>query len=125
MNSGQQQRRRPSLTSVVPFLLMAPLAYMLSYAIVFRFAGELDGGLYYPPRESWQEFYVPVEWMTDNTPLREPLLRWAELWGKGVEEDFRFRSDLRLMGKDPYPVSASGATHGDGFGFGESSGGFL
>ena len=124
MSHNREQRQRPSFTSVVAFLLIVPLAYVLSYAIMFRFAGELNGGLYYPPRESWQELYVPAEWLTDHTPLREPLLRWAELWGNGVEEDFRFRSDLRLMGKDPYPGSTDGRRAQDGgFGFDDSGGG--
>ena len=117
MKPPGDQRGRPSLTSLVAFLLIVPLAYVLSYAVVFRFAGDLDTGLDFPPREGWQDLYVPVEWLTDNTPLREQLLLWAELWGKGVEEDFRFRSDLRLMGKDPYPNFGSRSGYTGDFGF--------
>lgn len=98
------QRKRPSFTRIAALFVLVPVAYVLSYAAVFHLVGEPDDGVNYPPRASWQEIYVPVEWLTDNTPLREPLLFWAGLWGKDVEHDFRLRSDRRRRGRDPYPT---------------------
>ena len=96
-------RTKPSLTSLVAFFLFVlPLVYVLSYAPVFRFTGDPGTG-FFGSRKGWQEPYQPVEWLTDNTPLREPLLFWAGLWGTVVEADFRYRSDRRIEGEDPYP----------------------
>jgi hypothetical protein len=88
---------------------------------MFRFKSDTDGTLF-PIRAEWQEWYVPVEWLTDNTPLREPLLHWAGLWGEYVEEDFRFRSDRRIRGEDPYNHGGRGGGFGDGSGGFDSSG---
>jgi hypothetical protein len=32
--------------------------------------------------------YIPVEWLIDHTPLDEPLLWWAELWGVEPRQSF-------------------------------------
>jgi hypothetical protein len=37
--------------------------------------------------------YAPVDWLIDKTPLKEPLLWWAHVWG--VEEDFWFANAIR------------------------------
>jgi len=34
------------------------------------------------PRTSILDLYVPVEWLIDNTPLRDELLVWANRWGQ-------------------------------------------
>ena len=64
---------------IVVFLLAA-MIYPLSYAPWIRFADSrsdkwvlADGYL----------FYRPVDWAYDNTPLRRPLLWWADRWGVG------------------------------------------
>ena len=31
--------------------------------------------------ETDRPFYAPARWLTRETPLREPLLMWADLWG--------------------------------------------
>ena len=111
--------RRPSLTSLVAFFLLVPFVYVLSYAPVFQFADD-ETSFSYPPRQGWQELYRPVEWLTDNTPLREPLLSWAKFWGEEVEDDFRYRSDLRMQGG-----ARTGGIGGDDFGDGGDSGGGL
>ena len=104
-------RGKPSRTSLIAFvLILSPVLYVLSYAPVFRLAGNEPtflafGVVTYSPREGWQELYQPVEWLTDRTPLREPLLDWAGLWGEGVEQDMRLRSERRIAGKDPYGTS--------------------
>ncbi len=95
-------RTKPSLTSIVAFGMLLAVLYVLSYAPVFRFTVDTETFLYFREREGWQELYVPIEWLTDNTSIREPLLSWAGLWGEEVEEDFRLRSDRRMRGEDPY-----------------------
>ena len=98
-------RTKPSKTSLVAFfLIMLPIMYVLSYAPTFRFVGDPSAHTYIGFREDWQELYRPVEWLTDTTPLREPLLFWSGLWGKEVESDFRLRSDRRMRGEDPYAL---------------------
>ncbi len=98
-------RTKPSLTSLVAFFLFVlPIMYVLSYAPVFRFVGDPSAHTYIGFREDWQELYRPVEWLTDTTPLREPLLFWSGLWGEEVEYDFRLRSDRRMRGEDPYAL---------------------
>jgi len=37
--------------------------------------------------------YKPVEWLIDETPLREPLFWWADVWGVG--DDVRRLARLR------------------------------
>ena len=110
-------RSKPSLTSLVAFAMLLTALYVLSYAPVFRCVGDPGyrfgrGRSYYLTREGWQELYRPVEWLTDNTPLREPLLFWAGLWGEEVEEDFRIRSDRSLQGEDPNPTYGVGGGRG-------------
>lgn len=95
-------RTKPSRTSIVAFGMLLVVLYVLSYAPVFRFAGDA-GDQFLGFREDWQELYRPVEWLTDSTPLRKPLMNWAALWGDYVEQDFRIRSDLRMQGVEPYP----------------------
>ena len=111
-------RTRPSRTSLVAFfLIVTPIVYVLSYAPVFRLTIDAvtgDFSMADPPREGWQELYRPVEWLTDSTPMREPLLHGARLWGDYVGEDFRYRSDCRIRGEDPYAIREP---FGDGGGF--------
>lgn len=113
-------RTKPSLTSLVAFVLIVlPIVYVLSYAPVFRFKIDAVTGDFTmadPPREGWQELYRPVEWLIDSTPMREPLLAWARLWGDYVGEDFRYRSDRRMAGEDPYAIPEP-MYPGDGGGF--------
>lgn len=63
---------RPAI--VVGILL---LLYVLSYAPVYRLGKPLGFSRIDQP----STIYRPVEWMIDNTPLAEPLFRWANCWG--------------------------------------------
>ena len=106
------QPTKPSLASLVAFTPIAAILYVLSYAPVFQLTYDepaIPGGgqFVYQARQGWQETYRPVEWITDNTPLRDPLLDWAALWGEEAERDFRWRSDRRIEGNDPYPARES------------------
>ncbi len=71
-------RTKPSRTLLVAFaMIVLPVAYVLNYAPVVRMT----------PVRIGTSVYAPVDWMIDNTPLREPLFWWADLWG--VRDDFR------------------------------------
>lgn len=47
-----------------------PSVYLLSYAPTYSYAKA--GNL--------ADLYVPVDWFVDHTVMREPMLRWAEIW---------------------------------------------
>ena len=80
-------RANPSRTSLVAFaMLLAPLLYVLSYAPVVRVCFDSHA---IPP----YELYAPIDWLTENTPLREPLFCWAEICG--VRRVFEMRSAIK------------------------------
>jgi hypothetical protein len=91
--------RKPLLVNVawtIALFCVVTSGYVLSYAPVVRVIkaaqpDDLDrlyaaDGYELPP-------YAPIDWMIDQTPLRNPLLRWAELCGVGT--DFLFASEIR------------------------------
>ena len=45
--------------------------------------------------------YMPVNWLIDHTPLREPLFWWAGVFG--VEEDFRDAHSSRAWASRRHP----------------------
>ena len=65
--------------------------YVLSFAPVYRW--NIDDQNSLTPVGRWRVLYKPVEWLIDATPLREPLLVWAEWWNvrSFVETDSHFR----------------------------------
>lgn len=110
----------PSRTSLVAFfLIVTPVVYVLSYAPVVKVCGRTaefpvdgrslgldirsmdsvvvplvivnqplaDGSLY--------PLYAPVDWLIDNTLLREPLFFWAGLWSAG--DEFEKGRSFRLL----------------------------
>lgn len=54
------------------------LAYVLSYAPVYHIQMLTQNTV--SPEGNWRHIYEPVEWLTDRTLLREPLLTWAGIW---------------------------------------------
>lgn len=94
--------RKPLLKNLCFLALLAAIlvaGYVLSYAPVYR----LRHGTF--PKQSamvasspWLGMsglmtgYAPVEWLMDRTILREPLCRWADLWGVG----FGVRAGIRV-----------------------------
>jgi hypothetical protein len=90
--------RKPLLVNVawtIALFCVVTSGYVLSYAPVVRVikATQTDDpqlsaadGYELPP-------YAPIDWMIDQTPLRRPLLCWAELCGVGT--DFWFASEIR------------------------------
>ena len=100
-------RTKPSITSIVAFGMLLTVLYVLSYAPVVSvwdgpnptYVG-LDPALpknEYPP-------YKAVDWLIDETPLREPLFCWADIWG--VREEFEWAGWLRLIDR-PYDEKLS------------------
>ena len=90
---------------------MLPVVYVLSYAPVYRAVKGptvalvgWDGKL----RDDWQVAYDPVEWLIINTPLREPLLRWAALWG--TRESLEFELWMGVSGVRPEHINFAPAT---------------
>lgn len=75
MSTTDETRRLPLLPFVLAVVL--PVIYALSYAPAYRI-GKSSGWMRI---DSQHAFYAPVDWLIDNTPLDEPLYRWADLWG--------------------------------------------
>ena len=102
-----QPKHRVPWTMIVVTLLV--LAYPLSYAPVVRFHKEREAEVWLAARISsdfsfgfvYLPAYRPIDWLVDNTPLHEPLMAWARLWG--VEYEFEMGWHLRHLRK----VSAS------------------
>jgi hypothetical protein len=89
MSATDESRRLPLLPIVL--LVVLPLVYVFSYAPVYRLG----------KRSGWSRIdlpiaaYRPVDWLIDNTPLDEPLYRWADLWG--VRGDFVWSAAFRAF----------------------------
>ena len=72
--AGSRDKKKSNSIAVV-IVLIAVLAYPLSYAPVVRMVRW---------RPSWMEIsraYKPIDWLIDNTSLRHPLFWWADVWG--------------------------------------------
>lgn len=90
------------LKAVLVFFAVMVL-YPLSYAPVVRVQRETWKPTAHPLSSSVVSFYVidsstsavykPVDWLIDETPLREPLLWWAEVCG--VRGSFEFSALVR------------------------------
>jgi hypothetical protein len=70
--------------------------YVLSYAPTEQ---SLAAGRLPWPR-AMMDFYVPVQWLIDQSPLREPLLRWADIHGQARELRLRVGRPQQLLGDD-------------------------
>ena len=107
-------RTKPSRTSLVAFvLIVTPLVYVLSYAPVVRVCGRTaevpftvrdrisvsyslpETYTLKPADASLYPTYQPVDWLIDNTPLRQPLFYWAEIWG--VRNQFQAGVSFRSL----------------------------
>ena len=80
------RRLTPILTTFLLVLLLL-VVYVLSYAPVVRYCVD--------PGASAHGIYRPVEWLIDETPVREPLLVWAQPWG--VRSQLEMDSLIRLI----------------------------
>ena len=77
------ERRNLIASRLVIGAILLSVTYVLSYAPVYRYFAENVAA---EPSGVWR-VYVPVEWLIDRTPLRSPLLAWADLWGVAFELD--------------------------------------
>ena len=89
--AGMRSFRRSHFSVVCVALLAAAAIYALSYApyMRWRFGTDPDeatkGFMWQPDPEyvlgKAPAVYAPVEWLIDETPMKQPLLSWAQLWG--------------------------------------------
>lgn len=93
-----QKPRKPWLVNLAFIAVLLLLVYPLSYAPVVRLGGgnqdvtptvfmSMHGPIIDYADGSRYPIYVPVDWLIDHTPLRQPLFWWAALFG--VKEDFQ------------------------------------
>lgn len=61
------------------FVLALPVLYVLSVGPVAK-AIELATGDPSPPQWA-RQFYAPLRWLHDNTPMARPLEWYVALWG--------------------------------------------
>jgi hypothetical protein len=110
--------RKPVLLNVVLASVLLAVLYVLSYAPVVRFVltSEEDPGLAvveFPDGEvnvvgrrpydgRVVAAYRPIDWLIDNTPLRAPLLWWADRF------DMRFEFETASLSRSLPP---SATTH--------------
>ena len=90
----EESERRPSHSAwpLAVVLAVLMLLYVLSYAPVVRLMGgwktyaTVDGfgnpaTVKAPIYGDDLPVYKPLDWLIDETPLRDPLLWWADVWG--------------------------------------------
>ena len=78
---------------ILAVLLLVAVLYVLSYAPVYRvWFGHESSSLRLERRIPG---YQPVVWLTEESPLREPLLAWADLWG--VRGEMELDTTLRYV----------------------------
>lgn len=102
-------------------LLVLAIPYVMSYAPIYRLkhgrpirivtTSDFNFRRYRPPclpaivrapqARPWVplSIYRPVEWLIDYTPLREPLMHWAELWD--VRAQMSWNSVGRMRQRSP------------------------
>lgn len=61
---------------VLAILVLVPILYVLSIGPVVAVLKKTGTG-----EEAVLVFYAPVIWLHENTPLKEPLEKYGELWG--------------------------------------------
>lgn len=92
MSGDEEGRTGTRIAAGLTVLAVFFLLYVLSYAPVMQMtATHSPPTSYHPPQEGYQiDFciyathhwsHAPVRWLTAATPLREPLLMWADVWG--------------------------------------------
>ena len=100
--------RKPLLLNLtLVAVLVLPVAYVLSYAPVYRALhtaspspfqdSRFNGSISRLP-SAHVPGYAPVDWLIDHTPLREPLFLWADAFG--VRSSFQHSHMVRMLGVD-------------------------
>jgi hypothetical protein len=82
------------------------IAYVLGYA---PYESAVATGRL-PMQRDMADFYYPVQFLIDETPLRKPLLSWGALFGQrdALESDSTFRSMEYHLGTTPAWLYAIG-----------------
>ena len=65
-----------AIVLVMVIAVLLPVLYVLSIGPVVALVEATGVG-----REASKVFYAPVIWLHHNTPLKEPLEAYGELWG--------------------------------------------
>jgi hypothetical protein len=82
------------------------LAYVLSYAPMFRVASGWESEMVLPDGGPLG-IYRPVDWMIDREPLRRPLLWWADVCGVGSNfSRARYERSGEINPEIPYPAGS-------------------
>ena len=83
--------------------LLAFVVYPLSYAPLLRLLSGTDGSyvrivattggrktaeVHLPSAPNWAIAYLPVRLLITHTPLKKPLLLWADIWGVDGQQEF-------------------------------------
>ncbi len=76
MNRERSSGKSIGLAILVLMVFLSPVMYVLSIGPVVAISERTGVG-----RDVVEVAYFPVFWLHDNTPLDEPLERYAELWG--------------------------------------------
>jgi len=74
--SAESKRTGSGAAVALVLALLLPILYVLSIGPVGALVEKTGVG-----EEAAWVFYAPVIWLHDNTPLKEPLEAYAELWG--------------------------------------------
>ena len=95
MTEQLEERRRPSITSLVAFFLfILPMLYVLSIGPVVALvdAGYISRGGQL--LEFLRVVYQPLQWCHDNVEWATPLFEWYfELWGaEPVTNEYEYSS---------------------------------
>ena len=97
-STGPTHHRWPIIAGV----LLLPVLYVLSEAPLVRLTGQVPHG------GGWR-VYEPADWLFDETPLQEPLLRWIDLWDVDlhfIDAELERRKDEGcIVAPDPAPLA--------------------
>jgi hypothetical protein len=76
--SEENQENQNNTASIITIVLVIaiPLFYVLSIGPVLAVVKKSR-----LPKKPFGIIYSPVVWLADNTPLKKPLYKYAELWG--------------------------------------------
>lgn len=73
------------VTAFRPWLLaLVMLAFGAIYVLGYAPLEKARRTAALPVPAAMMDLYVPVQWLIDQSLLREPLLQWADLWGMRV-----------------------------------------
>lgn len=106
LSNGRRNSIFANLMCATALVLIVGVLYVLSYAPVVRICQrevvlgilvteEPEGRIHRVRIADSSRYpaYRTIDWVIDNTPLREPIFLWASAWG--VREEFEFGKSFR------------------------------